>query len=258
MKNHGRREVLKGISAVGALAVLRCGGSDAAEISNGACVLDPTVTRGPFWVDERLQRSDVRSDTNGRASPNPRPGVPLALRIAVSSFGAATCAPLAGAMVDIWQCDAAGIYSDVAGTSGGQNFLRGYQTTDASGIASFTTIYPGWYPGRAVHIHVKVRLFDSMLRATRSARRRQSPLLPPADEVTTEATTQVFFDDAVSDAVFRAAAPYASRPARDTRNAADRLYGGRTVLLASLQGDPAAGYSATFPLAVRVGQVNAG
>jgi protocatechuate 3,4-dioxygenase beta subunit len=243
MKNQGRREVLKGISALGAVAVFRCGGSAAADggaISNGACVLDPTVTRGPFWVDERLQRSDVRSDTNGRASPNPRPGVPLALRFAVSSFGASTCAPLAGAMVDIWQCDAAGVYSDVAGTSGGQNFLRGYQTTDASGIASFTTIYPGWYPGRAVHIHVKVRLFD------------------PADNVTTEATTQVFFDDAVSDAVFGAAAPYNSRPARGTRNAADGLYGGRTVLLASLQGDPASGYSATFPLAVRVGQVNGG
>ncbi|MFL5293668.1 MAG: hypothetical protein ACJ79U_19290 [Myxococcales bacterium] len=259
--SRGRRDVLKGISALGAVAVFRCGGTAAADggaISNGACVLDPTVTRGPFWVDERLQRSDVRSDTSGRASPNPRPGVPLALRFALSSFGASTCAPLAGAMVDIWQCDAAGIYSDVAGTSAGQNFLRGYQTTDASGIASFTTIYPGWYPGRAVHIHVKVRLFDSMLRATRSARRRQSPLLPPADNVTTEATTQVFFDDTVSDAVFRAAAPYNSRPARDTRNAADGLYGGRTVLLASLQGDPASGYSATFPLAVRLGQVNAG
>ncbi|MFL5431306.1 MAG: hypothetical protein ACJ79M_16940, partial [Myxococcales bacterium] len=167
MKSHGRRDVLKGISALGALAAFRCGGSAAADggvLSNGACVLDPTVTRGPFWVDERLQRSDVRSDTSGRASPNPRPGVPLALRFAVSSFGAVTCAPVAGAMVDIWQCDAAGIYSDVAGTSGGQNFLRGYQTTDAGGIASFTTIYPGWYPGRAVHIHVKVRLFDSMLR----------------------------------------------------------------------------------------------
>ncbi|MFL5379672.1 MAG: hypothetical protein ACJ787_17320, partial [Myxococcales bacterium] len=81
---------------------------------------------------------------------------------------------------------------------------------------------------------------------------------PPADNVTTEATTQVFFDDAVSDAVFRAAPPYNSRPARGTRNAADGLYGGRSVLLASLQGDPASGYSATFPLAVRVGQVNAG
>src|SRR5256885_4080734 len=201
MSTKGRREVLKALSALGTLAVFRCGGTAAADgggISNGACVLDPTLTRGPFWVDERLSRSDVRSDTNGRASPNPRPGVPLALRFAVSSFGASSCTPLAGALVDIWHCDAAGVYSDVQG-SGGQNFLRGYQTTDASGIASFTTIYPGWYPGRAVHIHVKVRLFDSMLRATRSARRRRSTLLPPADNVTTEATTQVFFDDAVSD-----------------------------------------------------------
>src|SRR5256885_5362935 len=181
MSTKGRREVLKALSALGTLAVFRCGGTAAADggaVSNGACVLDPTLTRGPFWVDERLSRSDIRSDTNGRASPNPRPGVPLALRFAVSSFGASTCAPLAGALVDIWHCDAAGIYSDVQGTSAGQNFLRGYQTTDASGVASFATIYPGWYTGRAVHIHVKVRLVD------------------PAQKGTTEATTQIFFDDA--------------------------------------------------------------
>src|SRR2546430_676344 len=243
METKGRREVLKALSALGTLAVFRCGGSSAADAgggSNGACVLDPTLTRGPFWVDERLSRSDVRSDTNGRASPNPRPGLPLALRFVVSSFGASTCAPLAGALVDIWHCDAAGIYSDVQGTTAGQNFLRGYQTTDASGVASFTTVYPGWYTGRAVHIHVKVRLFDS------------------ANNVTTEATTQIFFDDSVSDAVYRTASPYTSRPARDTRNGADGTYGNRTVLLASLQGDAVAGYSGTFPLAVRVGQVNAG
>jgi len=225
-KPTGRRDVLKALSALGTLAIFRCGGSAAADgggVSNGACVLDPTLTRGPYWVDERLQRSDIRSDTNGRASPNPRPGLPLA-----------------GALVDIWHCDAVGIYSDVQGAGAGQNFLRGYQTTDASGMASFTTIYPGWYTGRAVHIHVKVRLFDS------------------ANNVTTEATTQIFFDDATSDAVYRTAAPYTSRPTRNTRNAADGIYGNRTVLLASLQGDPASGYSASFPLAIRVGQVNAG
>src|SRR3954463_4807306 len=152
--SRGRREVLKGISALGALAVFRCGGSAAADggvLSNGACGRAPAVGRGPFWWDGRLQRSDVRSDTKGRASPNPRPGVPLALRFAVSSFGTSTCAPLPGALVDIWHCDAAGIYSDVQGAAG-QNFLRGYQTTDATGAASFTTIYPGWYTGRAVHI----------------------------------------------------------------------------------------------------------
>src|SRR5438067_8242086 len=139
-KPTGRRDVLKALSALGTLAICRCDGSAAADgggVSNGACVLDPTLTRGPYWVDERLQRSDVRSDTNARASPNPRPGLPLALRFAVSSFGASTCAPLVGALVDIWHCDATGIYSDVQGTTGGQNFLRGYQTTDAGGVASF-------------------------------------------------------------------------------------------------------------------------
>ena len=240
MSTTGRREVLKALSALGTLAVFPCGGAaDGGGFSNGACVLDPTLTRGPFWVDERLSRSDVRSDTNGRASPNPRPGVPLSLRFVVSSFGASTCAPLVGALVDVWHCDATGIYSDVKGTPG-QNFLRGCQTTDATGSAFFTTIYPGWYRGRAVHIHVKVRVLDS------------------ANNATTEATTQIFFDDAVSDAVFRMIAPYSSRPARDTRNAADGIYGDRTMLLAKVHGDPASGYWATFPLAVRVGQVNAG
>ena len=69
---------------------------------------------------------------------------------------------MAGAMVDICQCDAIGVYSDVRATNGffntgGQRFLRGYQVTDASGVAKFTTVYPGWYQGRSVHIHFKIR-----------------------------------------------------------------------------------------------------
>src|SRR5436305_13871759 len=105
-----RREVLKALSALGTLAVFRCSGTAAADgggISNGACVLDPTLTRGPFWVDERLSRSDIRSDTNGQASPNPRPGLPLAPRFAVSSFRASSRTPPAGALVDLAPCDAA-------------------------------------------------------------------------------------------------------------------------------------------------------
>jgi protocatechuate 3,4-dioxygenase beta subunit len=259
-RNETRRDFLKaGLGVgVGALLLSRCGGTDGesagdAGISSAdggasgtdagatnACALDPTTTRGPYWVDERLNRSDIRSDTNGRASPNPRPGLPLTLEFAVLAYAAEACTPLEGAQVDIWHCDANGIYSDVQGSTAGQNFLRGYQVTDASGIARFTTIYPGWYPGRAVHIHVKVRLFDG------------------SNNTTTEATTQVFFDDAITDSVYADASPYDARSARDTRNSADNIYGNQTVLLLNLQGDNSSGYAASISLGVRVGQVNSG
>jgi protocatechuate 3,4-dioxygenase beta subunit len=244
-------------AGLGAFVLSRCGGTeadaataagsalDAGSGSDGgsgsnACVLDPTTTKGPYWVDERLNRSDIRADTNGRASPNPRPGLPLTLQFTVQAFSAGACTPLQGAQVDIWHCDASGIYSDVQGSTAGQNFLRGYQVTDASGVARFTTIYPGWYSGRTVHIHVKVRLFDS------------------SNNTTTEATTQVFFSDAVSDSVYAGVAPYSARPARDTRNAADNIFGNQTVLLLGLDGDNASGYSGNIALGVTVGQVNPG
>src|SRR2546421_4122209 len=241
-----RRGFLKsGLGAgFGAFVLSRCGGMDAQGALAGgdggtsnACVLDPTTTKGPYWVDERLNRSDVRSDTNGKASPNPRPGLPLTLRFAAQAWSAGACTPLQGAQVDIWHCDAGGIYSDVQGSTAGQNFLRGYQVTDASGVARFTTIYPGWYSGRAVHIHVKVRLFDA------------------SNNTTTEATTQVFFDDTITDTVYKNVSPYSGRSTRDTRNPADNIYGNQTVLLLSLSGDTASGFTGTIPLGVRVGQI---
>src|SRR5947207_5257318 len=244
-----RRGFLKsGLGAgFGAFVLSRCGGMDAQGALSGgdggttnSCVLDPTRTQGPYWVDERLNRSDVRSDTNGKASPNPRPGLPLTLRFAVQAWSAGACTPLQGAKVDIWHCDAGGIYSDVQGSTAGQNFLRGYQVTDAEGIARFTTIYPGWYSGRTVHIHVKARIFDA------------------SNNATTEATTQVFFDDKITDSVFAKVSPYNARPNRDTRNTADDIYGNQTVLLLTLQGDNASGYAASISLGVNVGQVNSG
>jgi protocatechuate 3,4-dioxygenase beta subunit len=235
-----RRVVLRGLGGLSVMAVLDCGGGLPA--TNGStCILDPTLTKGPYWIDERLDRSDIRADTKNVASPNPRPGLPLTLRLRVLGYAAGGCAPLPGAQVDVWHCDATGIYSDVSalGTAG-QTFLRGFQTTDASGNVTFTTIYPGWYAGRSVHVHVKVRLFD------------------PTNNATTEATTQVFFEDAITNSVCQAAAPYSARGVPDTSNARDGFYGGHAELLLGLRGDTVSGYDGSITLGIARGTIETG
>lgn len=174
-----------------------------------ACVLTPEQTEGPYFVDERLNRTDIRSDPSNGAT---KQGVPLTLVLRTASIGSAGCVPLAGAIVDIWHCDAAGIYSDV-GNAEGKKFLRGYQITDAKGEARFITIYPGWYPGRTVHIHFKVR---GKAQSGRSY----------------ELTSQLYFDDAVTDRV-HAQPPYAARAERRVTNNRDGLFrhGGKQLLL---------------------------
>src|SRR5438876_504308 len=121
---------------------------------------------------------------------------------------ASTCRPIKGAAVDIWHCDAGGSYSGV-GQVTGRTFLRGIQRTNAAGVATFQTIYPGWYPGRTVHIHVKVHVGGNVVH-----------------------TGQLYFRDSLTDAVYRHA-PYNTRPNRDTRNASDSVYrnGGSKSLL---------------------------
>src|SRR6267142_4437211 len=126
------------------------GGTSTATPTTGSatCVLTAALTEGPFFVDEMLNRSDIRTDpATGAVST----GIPLTLAFNVSRYASNACTPLTGAYLDVWHCDSTGIYSDVSGSS--QKFLRGYQITDANGVAAFTTIYPGWYSGRAVHIH---------------------------------------------------------------------------------------------------------
>ena len=149
----GRRAALAWLGLAGIAWSARSRAADSTM-----CVARPEQTEGPFFVDERLERRDIRSDpANGRVSA----GAPLSLAFAVSSLAPGGCTPLANAKIDVWQCDAAGRYSDVrdfAGSTAGQRFLRGYQSTDAEGNARFVTIVPGWYEGRAVHIHFKVRV----------------------------------------------------------------------------------------------------
>lgn len=222
-----RREVLAllGGAALLAGAPLRSGAQ-----ALPSCIVTPEQMEGPFFTDARLNRSDIRSDPT---DPSVKDGVPLALMLRVSSVGAAGCVPLTGARVDVWHCDAAGAYSDADRATAGKKFLRGHQVTDAKGTARFTTLYPGWYPGRAVHIHIKVRVVAG-------------PALGH------EFTSQLYFDEAVTDRV-HARAPYSARGARGrVRNGDDGLYrrGGDRLLLALSQ--RGAGYVGEFHVGVRI------
>lgn len=195
-----------------------------------SCVVKPAMMEGPFFVDENLNRSDVRSDpTDGSV----KPGTPLTLAFNVYSVSDG-CAPLAGANVYIWQCDAMGVYSDAVDptfNTKGKKFLRGHQTTDANGHVAFTTIYPGWYTGRTVHIHFKIRNSE-------------------ANGQTSDFTSQVFFDDALNDEVF-SQPPYAAKGQSTTKNADDGIYqgGGDQLLLSPTK--TADGYAATFDIGLQ-------
>ncbi len=197
------------------------GATSSGSVAVPSCVVRPALTDGPFFVDERLDRSDIRSDpATGAVSA----GASLVLALNVSRVSGTTCAGLPGAVVDLWQCDALGVYSDVPGSGAGRKFLRGSQRTDAQGRASFTTVYPGWYQGRTVHLHFKIRSGSQ------------------------EFSSQLFFDDSLTDSVF-AQAPYSQRPSRSTRNVNDGIYGqnGRQL---TLQCTPSGtgGYTATFDI----------
>jgi protocatechuate 3,4-dioxygenase beta subunit len=182
------------------------------------CVASPDMTEGPYFVDEMLNRSDIRIDpSNNKVSL----GVPLALTIGVFSVDGVTCTPLKNAYVDIWHCDATGLYSDEqSNNTVGQKFLRGYQVTNDMGEVNFTTVYPGWYRGRTVHIHMKVRTFSSD--ATPSAATPEA--IENAGTTTYDFTSQLFFDDNLSDQVFTLA-PYNERGVRTTRNNNDGIFG---------------------------------
>jgi protocatechuate 3,4-dioxygenase beta subunit len=237
-----RRDTLRLIGAAGATAVVAWSGEPAMRFlapgkrgsvvsaQSLSCIVRPQLTEGPYFVDERLNRSDIRTDPTTGAVKD---GVPFLLKFNVSRSTGGSCSRLSGAYVDIWHCDAAGSYSDVRDAgfdTRGQRYLRGYQVTDGSGLAQFQTIYPGWYSGRAVHLHFKIRLFTG-------------------SEAAYEFTSQLFFDDAVSDQVFTQS-PYNTKGIRNTRNSQDGIYnGGGSQLVLNLTGD-AQGYSATFDIAL--------
>src|ERR1044072_1797122 len=163
-----RRTTLRALLGAGGAAFFVPAWNETVEAADAiACVpTTPTVTEGPYWVDEKLFRSDIRTDpANGIA----RAGIPLTMTINVQNLSGGACSALEGAYVDVWHCDAKGIYSDeqtynAGGGTGqvntsGKKFLRGYQITDGNGQGQFTTIYPGWYMGRTIHIHVRARTY---------------------------------------------------------------------------------------------------
>jgi protocatechuate 3,4-dioxygenase beta subunit len=203
-----------------------------AGMDGSSCVVRPEQTEGPYFVDERLHRSDIRSDpADGRV----RPGTPLALTLLISRLKAVDCQPLPGAQVDIWHCDAQGVYSDVQDpgfNTIGQKFLRGYQVTDARGEVRFVTVYPGWYPGRTVHIHFKIRT-------------------APVAQRSFEFTSQLYFDEVVTDRI-HAGPPYAAKGPRTTRNQHDWIFrrGGDQLMLAPVT--VADGYSAMFAIGLQL------
>ena len=229
-----RREAIAWLGTAG-IACLIGGWSHKAQASGSArslCVVRPEQTEGPYFVDEGLNRSDIRSDpTDGRIVA----GVPLALTFQVMRLNASECLPLPDARVDIWQCDAQGVYSDVEDpgfNTLGRKFLRGYQVTDARGEARFLTIYPGWYPIRTVHIHFKVR--------TAAIAGRNF-----------EFTSQLYFPDELTDHV-HTALPYSSNGRRRVRNHRDFIFrdgGDRLMLQPSTTN---AGHAATFPIGLTI------
>ncbi len=247
-----RREIvaLLGLSGMSALAQPLFGQTPTATLP--PCVVQPEQTEGPYFVDKMLDRSDIRVDP---ASGAIRAGLPLSLAFAVSQIGSdGACAPLAGAQVDVWQCDAAGVYSGVKDRSfntTGLNFLRGYQTTDARGMANFVTIYPGWYPGRAVHVHFKIRTAPVPPVATSSGANASS-----SGEIAAkvyEFTSQLYFDENLTDRVF-AREPYSGRTGQRMRNESDGIFrtGGAQLMLPVAEN--ADSYAGTFALALHPGQ----
>ncbi len=226
-----RRRTLALLGGAGALAVT--GRLSEIDADAATCVnLAGAQTEGPYWVEENLNRSDIRTDpTDGTL----RPGVLFNLKINLVNQSGTTCVPLAGAKVDIWHCDAGGIYSDeAANNSLGKKFLRGYQVSDDNGSVNFITVYPGWYSGRTVHIHVRIRTYQG------------TTLLG-------ELVAQIFFDDALTDTIFTAA-PYNTRPNRNTRNANDMvLTGTRNGAIVYAEVTPiTGGYSGTATIGVNL------
>jgi protocatechuate 3,4-dioxygenase beta subunit len=209
------------LARAGGLAAAAIGASlwrtrSASAASAVSCVLTPEMTEGPYYISGEKVRRNI---TEGR------PGVRLDLRLSV--VDATTCRPISGALVDIWHADAAGEYSGFGAGASSRTFMRGIHKTDRTGLAQFVTVYPGWYQGRTVHIHVKAHVGGNVVH-----------------------TGQLFFSDTLTDSVYRVS-PYTRRPNRTTRNAQDMIFqngGARSLLTVRRKGS---GYTGSIVMGVR-------
>jgi len=230
MKNRkmGRREALAAMGAAGAAIALGCGdspaspsattspGSTATTPTNAACAVTPTETVGPYPSLTDLFRSDIRETKQGTQ-------LTLTIKVVNVSGG---CSPVSGANVEIWHVDAAGNYSQY-GTQTTQTYLRGIQTTNSNGEVTFVTIYPGWYQGRATHIHVEVTING-----------------------VSRKVTQMAFPETINNTV-HASGVYASRGSNPMSNAADGIFADSlSSEIVTPSGSPTSGYAATFQVGI--------
>ncbi|MBV9851336.1 MAG: hypothetical protein JO250_16825 [Armatimonadetes bacterium] len=212
-----RRDVLLlGASGLVTLVGFGCRRAGAVVAAHPSVPLStPALEEGPFWVGETgaaFHRSDLRANLDGT---NVQSGLPLHLEMTVSHVRHGVVTPLPNAFVYLWSVNALGVYSDEAQErTARETYLRGYQVTDARGRVRFLTLYPGWYGGRTVHIHARVRTY---------------PQNDPARQPSSDFETQLFFDDAVTDHVLRTVSPYNQRRGRDTTNRTDHVYIGAAL-----------------------------
>ena len=227
-KKVGRRQAILTIGGAGAALGFGCGGASPTSpettmsstttptTGSSVCAVTPSETVGPYPSLTDLIRSDIREGKSGAT---------LTLTITVVNSNN-NCSPVANANVEIWQCDAAGNYSQ-DGTQTAQTYLRGIQTTNGDGQVTFTTVYPGWYQGRATHIHVDV------VRNGVSSK-----------------VTQIAFPESVNAAVY-ATGVYASRGSNPTANARDGIFADSLDSeMASVSGDATNGFTATFRVGI--------
>jgi protocatechuate 3,4-dioxygenase beta subunit len=230
-KRIGRRQALGVIGAAGAAFAFGCGNSPTSPTAtssssttttttgtNDSCAVTPTETVGPFPSLTDLFRSDIRE---GKA------GTLLTLTVKVVNVNNG-CAGVSNANVEIWHVDATGNYSEY-GSQAAETFLRGIQTTNSSGEVTFTTIYPGWYQGRATHIHLEVTMNGSSIK-----------------------TTQIAFPETINATVHGSAA-YASQGQKPIANASDGNFADSLASeLDTPTGNISSGYATTFQVAVSV------
>ncbi|MGA7899792.1 MAG: intradiol ring-cleavage dioxygenase [Nitrososphaeraceae archaeon] len=228
-------------------------GTQISSSTNKTCRVTPSVvesggtpqqTEGPYFVDGMPNRSDIRSDPSDGSVQK---GIPLHLVIHVYTVNSnGSCDPLKGAQVDIWHANSQGVYSSVSdqGTTG-KKFLRGYQMTDDKGTVHFTTIYPGWYQGRAIHIHDKVRIFNG-------------------SEKTLDWTSQLYMNNSVNEQVHNHP-PYSIHGVPELTNEQDAIYAGPSTdhlirsntgkhLILDLTKDGQQSYLGTFNIVLNANQ----